>query len=1245
MEEITIPRLPERADNLVYIPKVQKYRVSKTIKTIKDEPVLLPKYITNTKPAIIARARQLQRNEQINIEPDTYVYTVPLLLHKFNRYGDDQPQVLVSQKFTLKKKNGQPITREEVVKFMRNIEALNEKELGGGYIVRFLGELPQIIQQQKIPVVAKPYRAITTKNYKDKYYYLGDHSVWDTENNQCAVDYFYYKYANIKKIYKKDLHFENVGDVIDKCKELDISCYLINPSLNLFEKHQSTNNNYPPLYLLTNNTHIYPIEDKHMQRQISNKGKLIEFGNLRIDWKNAKIQHIEELGDVKSFVDDLEKSKSNVFIIESFMDKHEISDLISMIHKLTRYIPEYIQCNNRGASVTGFNYKDKSIIIDTHYSKTVNILRAIKQSEKVSPLIKTECFYQQQSPQALIKMLIEIPDLCTYNKRAEDFIYTNEPRPYVDYQVNKYPKGTKSIDIKRCHTHAVYSRTEDYGLYDISCDVQEYKGESTVSSTDLFDNPLSKAPLPIGEYMINKPDLTLGNKYYKIKLGNIRLDQYWTRKLLDGKFIEPKHITHYMKASSYIESNHFKNAIDFIYSLEIDDQFKKDSVNHLIGSFARKTKYESSVTITTDKDMCDAICVREGFKSLEKQEELYIIYKTEEKLVSGNHRTIYNSVVMHSIWCLHKLVNDFVGPNTKVCAVQTDSIKGINLLEVELKEKPDIGDYRSENNFSERTTEEHAEYNTYEYEPCTLDNLEGALWLGPAGTGKSYNLMRNLPSKLNYLVTGYSYKVLDSLRNKGIKGEKLIVLAKLLMKPKNKTEDQYLKELAGKIHCLFVDEFTCVTWYNMKKLYKLFKLGVEMFFFGDPNQLAPIGKFPKNYIEYDFFKEMTGNNWNYLRFTDKSRYDKALFDTSMKFLETSLVPDLPKENSNYNLNTTYLCYTRAQVKKINESLMQNFTKDPRALHSSTWHLPIGSSVICDTNNLISKDLFNNRIMKLKWIQTNKIGLEDNFGKVEINKSDFIKYFQPAFAMTVHKSQGSTLEGKVCIVVDSHIFSKNCFYTAMTRATSLNNLSIKNLINRTQFKEQTTYNFNKNNWSIEPYNRQTKQYVGYIYGLFKTERLASSNTKRLASSNTELKDTIFYIGQTTDRKERLAEHQKNYGEDIKMKTLEIVPFDDKEELLEMETAYIEKFTMMGFELKNVQKVPDEELEFDLKPFVFEPMINKNEKLVGSFSIKADKVVLKYKQDGCMKTKVARFGKKRTEEQAIEEIKAFQLSLSS
>ena len=49
----------------------------------------------------------------------------------------------------------------------------------------------------------------------------------------------------------------------------------------------------------------------------------------------------------------------------------------------------------------------------------------------------------------------------------------------------------------------------------------------------------------------------------------------------------------------------------------------------------------------------------------------------------------------------------------------------------------------------------------------------------------------------------------------------------------------------------------------------------------------------------------------------------------------------------------------------------------------------------------------------------------------------IKYFRAAYAMTCHKSQGSTIKGKVVVYVEG--MSRNMAYTALSRGTSLDNV--------------------------------------------------------------------------------------------------------------------------------------------------------------------------------------------------------------
>jgi hypothetical protein len=153
----------------------------------------------------------------------------------------------------------------------------------------------------------------------------------------------------------------------------------------------------------------------------------------------------------------------------------------------------------------------------------------------------------------------------------------------------------------------------------------------------------------------------------------------------------------------------------------------------------------------------------------------------------------------------------------------------------------------------------------------------------------------------------------------------------------------------------------------------------------------------------------------------------------LKRLDTRvLVPDVAIEDQapgGYtSMDDSYIAGINAQVKDIN---------DP-------WNaMKKGCKVICnDTVRDSEKRMIaNGEVGVVVRNKKNAFWVKFN-GKVSkfrsIGKSKRKPRFTPAYAMTVHKSQGSTYKGNV-VIDPSRLFEKNHLYVALTRATAFDRI--------------------------------------------------------------------------------------------------------------------------------------------------------------------------------------------------------------
>ena len=279
-----------------------------------------------------------------------------------------------------------------------------------------------------------------------------------------------------------------------------------------------------------------------------------------------------------------------------------------------------------------------------------------------------------------------------------------------------------------------------------------------------------------------------------------------------------------------------------------------------------------------------------------------------------------------------------------------------------------------------------------------------------------------------------------------------------------KTDKQYiLKESLyhyKKIFNIIIDEASMVSDYEMKDLIEHYKIQ-NLFLVGDSLQFDPIGN---NEVQKD-----AASNENITEWLDQGKnYNvqvnfRIVLNESLRAKDEelqALVDDIKGERLGGNLTRSY----------IYEGLLTRFMDQTFELSDDDYH-------ICYTNKQC--DRMNSLYEAKRWI----VKENDHAGQLNINKGEiytnkvlefsdikkqyedlgrdskyedwFKHHFKPAYGVTCHKMQGTTVESENiyihledilgCEAIENieerlHIFHK-FLYVAVTRATSLNQIKI------------------------------------------------------------------------------------------------------------------------------------------------------------------------------------------------------------
>jgi len=420
---------------------------------------------------------------------------------------------------------------------------------------------------------------------------------------------------------------------------------------------------------------------------------------------------------------------------------------------------------------------------------------------------------------------------------------------------------------------------------------------------------------------------------------------------------------------------------------------------------------------------------------------------------------------------------------------------------------------------------------------------EGILFLGMAGTGKSeilsesqFILAKNNAFKdfmtacpthkackivngqtihrlfdINPIGYSYGYKKVKELQTNGIK---YILLDEISM-------------ISERMWCVLA---------QIKILFNFVFIG-----FGDFKQLKPINEEYINFRNSWIVKFIFNNTLCEL--TEIHRFDDdELLQDAYKCSNGEAIDIDKYGKTEHDLS---LCWTNRAVDVINEKWNDYYLPNDYIIvngaKNSKFKLHKGLTIIAYRTH--GKKFYNSDEYTVKSYDDKNLILVDENNEELIIDIKLTNHFKPAFALTVHKAQGATINKPYSIYEHKRMRS-DMLYVSLTRT-----------------KQKEFVNF----CDISLY----KPYIGYIY---KYSFMGKS-----------------YIGSTNDIKKRQTEHETNstykFGRAIKrigfsnfkFEILETVKYYDKADLYEIENNYIIKYDSVNNGYNSRRNIKTEQVD--------------------------------------------------------------------
>jgi hypothetical protein len=307
---------------------------------------------------------------------------------------------------------------------------------------------------------------------------------------------------------------------------------------------------------------------------------------------------------------------------------------------------------------------------------------------------------------------------------------------------------------------------------------------------------------------------------------------------------------------------------------------------------------------------------------------MYFIRSDIKTPLTKGNVPIWRHIIASSYIELDKLHRAVVGPKTLVVAYNTDSIKVLNPLDVQLPENPLPGEIREEETCKVRGTpfdslEENPEYIHKELEWKKVETNGSCLVTGMPGAGKTVDAKNNYDDKT--IAFTFTNKAADVLRERGVENTHTFdsfFTEQAHEKPMKRLED-YNK--------IIVDEFSMVPSKFYTKLMQIKNKYPQMIFrlYGDCGQCKPVEQIWYDYMTNPLIKHIVDCNMKELEYKF-TRYDKSLYDVLIYFTKYQRLPPVCKNNDIVEKCFTNLCYHNSDnektptEKKINEERFNDF---------------------------------------------------------------------------------------------------------------------------------------------------------------------------------------------------------------------------------------------------------------------------------------------------------------------------------
>lgn len=332
------------------------------------------------------------------------------------------------------------------------------------------------------------------------------------------------------------------------------------------------------------------------------------------------------------------------------------------------------------------------------------------------------------------------------------------------------------------------------------------------------------------------------------------------------------------------------------------------------------------------------------------------------------------------------------------------------------------------------TDEQHAVIDLYKESNISL-------LVGRAGTGKSYTITKLLkslkPEPSRTFVVTYTGKASGRLRelfsSDGVRDYKTMTIHKACS---SNFANDFLKNERNTLDCeyLIIDEISMIPKEILAKLLLAVPTNVKILFAGDDAQLPPVN-------DVSIIPELKLNsNVEMIELTKVFRSEGDILDAAYKVLDRQMIDFETFDDSNLSdvvkshVDNGYqiLTNTKAMTKKINTIVQEEKFQITRCFNDFKYN---EHDRVMIAANSTPREVSNGDIGRIVSFNEKGVSVQlDSEDRQVFYKYEDTEEIVPAYAFTVHKSQGSEYEKVVLILEDKPLLNtNNLLYTGITRA--------------------------------------------------------------------------------------------------------------------------------------------------------------------------------------------------------------------